>query len=369
MSLMATPKPFQITVSLPTLQPIAPTRRDWIYKEDKNLGYRYFKTDEVEGEENDLYRFSETANALLRLVNPAREVTAEEIEKSGGFLRGARIKENLEPKEIEKFLNSYGQIGRADYSRREKFSRAFTPDGGEMTAQQFASICGIHPNYLANIEKERKTKPDQWRKRIIRLHWGTEIPFDWIEKDLFDLARTVRILSALEKDYIGDKPFFYLENKWGKARNRFLIASERVAVPLGKDENYKPQDRDLWTVSERILSAEWENFANNLNRFVSPVTRLVFATDSRERIARDNVGIETWLICSIVQTRAKFAEKRCANEKCQRQFFNERSHKRFCSTACESTVRTRRFRAKQKNSSGKSQKKKKAKGKKTNAKT
>lgn len=367
MSLMATPKTFQIAVSLPTFLPQAPTQRNWKYKEEKDIGYKYFKTNDVEGEPNTNYSYNETANAVCRLVNPAREITAREIETLGEIFKGAKVKDELEPKKVELFLNTYGQIGLADYARREKFSRPFTPDQGEMTGQQFASLCGIHPRFVENIEKVRKENPKEWATRLMRLQWGREIPFSWIQKDLFELNYVILILASLQKNYTSQKSIYSLENKWGKERNRFLLATDRAVVPFGKNETYRPQDSKIWSIEERILEAEWEKFASNLNRFITPISRNVFSTQAREKIALENCGIETWIVCSIVQSQASFTQKRCANPTCQKPFFPRRAIKRFCGSACESTVRTRRNRAKnKKKSSGKSQKKAQAKGKKKN---
>ena len=367
MSLMGTPKPLQITVALPSASAQSPILRKWIYKEDEDLGYRYLESREVQGKPNTLYLFSETANALLSLVNPARDFTAEEIKKWGDEAKGFTIKDNLEPNEVQDFLNRYGQIGRADYARREKFSRAFTPDGGELTAQQFAQLCDINPLLVPNIEKFRKQNKDDWRKRILRIQWGLEIPFSWIQKDLFALASTVRILASLEKHWESGNPIYYLKPIRSKALRAFLLASERVSVPFGKDEDYKPLDTK-WSISEKIIESDWEKFASNLNRFISPITRNLVSTDKRDQIALDNVGIETYLIFSILQTTAQFAEKRCANPNCNKQFFFERSTKTYCEESCQTTARVKRWRAnkKKKNSSAKGQKKKQTKGRKPN---
>jgi len=368
-SLMETLKPLRIAVALPPSAPKYPTIRKWIYKEDKDLGYRYFITEDIEGKENQKFLPSETANAVTRLVNPFREITAKEVEEEwGGYFTGTFVKEDLEPKEVEKFLNLYGQIGRADYSRREKLSRPFTLDQGELSAEQFKTLCGASERGLTGIRKEIKENPKAWRMRVRRLAEGVEIPFSWIEKDLFDLAKTIRILGALEKNWVKGVPFFSLTIKRGWELNRFLLGAELVVIPFGKNERYQPLS-DLWSVSDRAINGQWEGLAKNLNRFVSPVSRNVFSTQARDEIAQSNSGIETWLVCYIAQTSAKFAEKKCANPSCQRPFFNEKRTKRYCSTSCQNTVRSRKFRDKKKNSSGKSQKKSKAKGQKKNAKT
>ncbi len=367
MSLMETPKPLQITVALPSASPKYPTIRKWSYKEDRELGYRYFITEDRIGEENRTFLPSETANALTRMVKPSRAITAKEVEELGNLFTGASVRDELDPREVEAFLNLYGQIGRADYARREKISRPFTSDQGELSAEQFKSLCGATERGLAGIRREIKENPKEWRLRVRRLAEGMEIPFTWVEKDLFDLAKTVRILGALEKNWEKGVPFYSLTLKRGKQLNRFLLGSDLVVVPSGKDENFKPLS-DLWSVRDKIINAQWEGLANNLNRFASPVSRNVFSTKARDEIAQDNSGIETWLVCHIAETTAKFSEKKCENPDCQIPFFYERSLKRFCTTTCQNTERSRRHRAK-KNSSGKSQKKIQAKGKSKNAKT
>lgn len=365
MSLMGTLKPLRIAVALPPALPKYPTIRKWIYKEDKDLGYRYFITEDLVGKENTKFLPSETANALTRLVNPSRAITAKEVEELGGLFKGASVRDDLEPKEVENFLNLYGQIGRADYARREKLSRPLTLDQGELSAEQFKVLCGSSERGLTGVRKEIKENPKAWRERVKRLAEGVEIPFSWIEKDLFDLAKTVRILGALEKNWEKSVPFFSLTIKRGWELNRFLLGADLVVVPFGKDEHYKPLS-DLWSVPERIINAQWEGLATNLNRFVSPVSRNVFSTQARDEIAKSNSGIETWLICHIAHTLAKFSDKKCANPDCQKPFFNERRLKRYCDTPCQNTERSRRNRAKKKNSSAKGQKKKQTKGRKPN---
>lgn len=365
MSHMETLKPLHLTVALPSALMSFPTIRKWTYIEEKELGYRCFITEDLSGKENRTFLPSETANALTRMVKPSRAITAKEVESMGNLFQGASVRDELDPKEVEEFLNRYGQIGRADYARRERISRPFTSDQGELSAEQFKYLCGATEKGLSGIKREIKENPKAWRMRVQRLAQGVEIPFAWIEKDLFDLAKTVRILGALEKNWEKGTPFYSLKLKRGKQLNRFLLGSDLVALPFGKDENFKPLS-DLWNVSNRIINSQWEGLANNLNRFISPVSRNVFSTKAREQIAQENSGIETWLICHIAQTTAEFSEKRCENPDCQILYFRERRTKRYCTTSCQNTERSRRNRAR-KNSSGKSRKRKEAKGRRTNA--
>lgn len=374
-SLMETDKALKLTVALPVTPSPLPRLRKWVYKVDEEINYHFFESREVEFEEQDLFQWNETADALLNLVEPVRGLTAEEKEFWGEeereFKATLLARDVTKPEKIADFLNRYGQIGLADDLRRARLSRSFTPDGGELTFQQFQSLCGL--SYYRNSDLEakrikalkRKFNDRQYRmERVNRILWGMEIPFAWVEKDLFDLYKCVRIFLSLDKKYISsDSSYFSISLTRGKLLRRFLLASQLVALPEGKEEDYKPLS-SLWNIPNKRIENAWTEFANNLNRFLSPISRKTVSTEEMLFKAREVVGLETWITYSFLESRAQYSEIPCQNYKCQKPTIRIRSTKRFCSEACQSTVRGRKHRAK--NSSGKSQRKVKAKGKKKN---
>lgn len=373
MSHMETPKPLHLTVTLPATGIPFPRIRKWVYKEDKEIGYRYLECRELEVEVQDLFSWNEVADALVKLVAPVRRLSLEE-KALWGEDETLHIRDTLKPESIVTFLNSYGQLGLADELRRARFNRPLTRDGGEITFQQFSALCEL--NAYSNQVKEQKRVAALKRRfndqkyrfeRVNRILWGMEIPMAWVEKDIFDLYKCVRILLSLDKKFLNSSAYFQLPLKRGSILRDFLLAAQLVAIPKGKKEDYKPLGKE-WNVSTTRIEGAWVDFANNLNRFLIPITKKSVSTEEMLQKRQEVIGIETWLAYSILESRAQYSERTCANIKCQRLFIGERVTKKFCDSKCQTAVRVRRFRSKEK-SSGKSRKKLQAKGKKKNAKT
>lgn len=373
MSLMATRNPSQLGVSLPNASPFLPTLREWRFSTDFEGGFRFLEAKAPQAGERfqtqSKYTFNEVASELLGLVEPIRLMTAQELEKQG-LGAGWGIREELEPSEVVGFLNRFGQIALGDYLRRAQLQRPYTLDKGELTPEQALSLFGIHQKYFPRVAKVFKEEPNKWRLMIRKIQSGDLIPFAWVEKDLLDLARCIRILLSLDKNYKEGETYWSLPTTHSRKRRRFLLASELVFVPRGKDEEYRELEK-FWLVDERKVEAEWQKFAFNLNRFLTPITFNAVKREIGNENLQKSLGIETWLAYEILKSRASLADKRCERKDCQRQFVALKSTRRYCSDTCSGVERNRKAREQErkKNSSGKSQKKKKAKGKKANAKT
>ena len=370
MSLMETPKPLQLTVTLPVTSVPFPRLRKWVYKEDKEIGYRYLESRELQVEEQDLFSWNEVADELVKLVAPIRRLSLEE-KAFWGEDETLHIRDATNPENIVSFLNRFGQVGLADELRRARFNRPLTRDGGELTLQQFSALCelGSYSNQAKEQKRvaalKRRFNDRKYRmERMNRILWGMEIPLAWVEKDIFDLYKCVRILLSLDKKYLNSSAYFELPLKRSASLRDFLLAAQLVAIPKGKDENYKPLG-DGWNVSTKRIEGAWVDFANNLNRFLLPITRKTVATEEMLQKRQEVVGVETWLAYSILESRAQYSEQTCANITCQRLFIRQKVTKKYCDPKCQTTVRVRRHRAKKK-SSGKSQRKKQAKGKQKN---
>lgn len=70
---MATTKPFHLTVSLRP-RPILPAIRQATFKVEKKIGFRYFEYGE-NVDIQDMKPLSETMEAVLNLITPARALT------------------------------------------------------------------------------------------------------------------------------------------------------------------------------------------------------------------------------------------------------------------------------------------------------
>lgn len=368
MSLMATRNPYQLGVSLTNASPFFPTVREWRFATDFEGGFRFIEAKAIPaGEKFEIqsdYTFNELATHLLGFVEPIRLMSPQELEKQG-LGTGWGIREDLEPSEVVNFLNHFGQIALGDYLRRAQLQRPHTLDKGELTPEQALSILGIHQKYLPKVKKVFKEEPNKWRLMIRKIQSGDLIPFAWVEKDFLDLAKCVRILLKLEKNYNEGETYFSLPITHSEKLRRFLVASELVFVPRGREEEYRKLD-EFWLVDKRKIEAEWQKFAFNLNRFLMPITFNAVKREIQSEILQKSLGIETWIIYEWLRSKASLLDKRCERKDCQNQFVALRSIRLYCSDTCSGVERNRKARESKgkKNSSGKSRKKKKAKGKK-----
>jgi len=357
-----------------------PTLRKWRYGTEFNRGFRFLEADPIkpqdELETQSDYSFNEFAKYLLGLVEPIRLMTAQELENEGLGL-GWGIKEDLEPSEVVEFVNRFGQIGLADYLRSAKLQRPHTLDKGELTpGQAFALLLEPgkgYEKYLPILTKSYEEEPKKWWSMIDKIQRGDLIPFAWIQKDLFDLARCVRIFLALDKNYTEGESHLSLPRMRSVKLRRFLLTSEAVMLPKGEDETYLPiggNKSDPWGVSDEKIRSKWREFAVNLNRFLTPITYNAIRREEGGLTFQKALGVETWLIYEILTSRSNLFQRRCARKECRILFPGTNLKARYCSPHCGSLDRQKRARERaKKNSAGKSQKKNKTKGQKKNAKT
>ena len=309
----------------------------------------------IAGEIQYSYTFNEIATELSKVISPVRALTVKELEQFG-HLGFELALDNLEPKKVLDFINRFGIVGVSDYSRREKLSRPMTIDKGELTAEQFISLVGIIG------EKERaKTRayfrknPDELRKKAMRLWWGTEVPFSWIEQDLRDLYRCIRILEILKPK----KDFEFNLTRSPELR-RLITASDKAPfeIPYRKDSGtYRTLDTK-WDISQAQRESLVNTFATNINRFLQPITRQPLQTQAQRETNQLTFGIEPFVIYSILTTQGGFKGAFCKKEDCRIFFYRQRITKEYCSDPCAGAQRQKKHRAKQQVSVQKSRKKK-----------
>jgi len=376
---MTTRNPYRLSVVLAPMEAFYPTLRKWRYGTEFSRGFRFLEADPTKPQDGletqSDYSFNEFAKQLLGLVQPIRLMTAQELENEGLGL-GWGIKESLQPNEVVDFVNRFGQIGLADYLRSAKLQRPHTIDRGELTpGQAFALL--IEPGkgyekYLPILAKSYEEEPKKWRLMINKIQRGDLIPFAWIQKDLFDLARCVHTFVSLDKNYIDGETYLSLPTMRSKELRRFLLASEAVILPKDEDENYLPlggKKGDPWGVSDKTILSKWIEFQTNMNRFLTPITYNAVRREEGRLTFQKTLGVETWLTYEILTSRSNLFERRCARKECRIRFLGTNLKAIYCSPHCGSLDRQKRKRNRAKNSSGKSQKKSKAKGQSKNAKT
>lgn len=310
----------------------------------------------LEGTIQEDFAFNEVATVLSKIISPVRALTAKEIETYGTVWESALMLDHLEPKKVLDFINRFGIVGVSDYSRREKFARPMTKDAGELTVEQFCSMVGIiGTKDQAKTKTYFKKNPDELRKKAMRFHWGTEVPLSWIEKDLRDLYRCVRILEILKQ-----KDEFQFNLKNSKELHRFIWASDNAPfeIPYRTDAGtYKPLS-EKWDISQRRKDDLVNTFVTNINRFLQPITRTPLQTQEQLETNQHFFGVEPFLIHSILTTQGGFKGAFCKKDTCKVFFYQQRITKEFCSDSCSHAERQKKYRAKQQVSVLKSRKKK-----------
>lgn len=359
--LMNTPKPSLFTVTLPSAPIPLPIVKAVKIVEEEAFPYKSFRYS-LEGLTQNLSTFTEVASALANLISPMRELTAKELEQYPE-LEGWLIPAKIENDKVLKFLMTYGQFGLADISRRTQFK--FGTKSIESEVKNFCAKVGI---YGQKDETQTvayyKKNPDEFRKRVLRIGWGTEVPYKWVIDDLRSLYRCVRILELLANK---KEQGFKLEHS--QELRRFIYANDRApfVIPIGKDPGtYRSLDTK-WKISEGAIQDLVENFTSNINRFLQPLTYNVMQTEKQKAKNWQLNSIETFLIYSICTTDGGFKEKFCLKETCRRPFYAQRISHVYHSETCASSMRQKRARAKQKVSVSKAECKAtpKAKGRKS----
>ena len=353
---MATHTPFHYTVSIGGEQ-VLPAIRQATFKEVKKINYRYFEY----GENVDIQDspISDTIEEVLNLITPYRALTENEQKIFGvGENSGWLALNDLEPEEVEKFLNTYGQIGLANYYRREAMTRLLTPN-------HFANAVGIHHIKFQNILKSEWSKDSKsYLQRIDRIHDGKEIPFKWVEDDLRRLAKIIRVKVALDKNKSEGYEEIYLENSKQLRRLIHALGHSGMVIPDYKDSgNFAPLS-NKWDLSERKKAAYLNNFISEVNGFLAPISRAIMSEQIKE-IAQKNSGIET-AICHYLFSRIEpLSQAVCKNDLCKRVFIMHRTDQEFHSPQCATNFRVRKHRGKKRVSAKKAGRKKKKKGRAT----
>lgn len=346
-ALMATLTPFHYTVSIRP-EPVEPAIRQATFKHVKKIGYRYFEY----GQNVDIQDspIAQTMEAVLNLITPARALTKEElgIRPESGWL----ALDDLEPEEVEEFLNTYGQIGLANYYRREAMTRLLTP-------LHFANEVGI-TNKTAFKDECSKDLAAFFR-RIDRIHKGEEIPWKWVEDDLRKLAKIIRVKLALDENKKEGYEEITLENSKQLRRIIHALGYSGLAIPEYKDSgNYNPLSK-IWVISERKKIAYLNNFIASINNFLTPISRGIMSEQTKE-IAQKNSGIET-AICHYLFSRIEpLSQAICGNERCRRVFIMHRTDQIWHSEQCGINFRSRKSKAKNKKVSAKKAGKQRKKG-------
>jgi len=344
---MNTPKPSLFTVTLPSAPIPFPIVKAVKIVDEEGFPYRSFRY-ALEGSTQNVFTFADVASALASLISPMRELTVKELEQFP-MLEGYLLLTFIDDDKLLKFLMTYGQVGLADISRREQFRVSISFPRKKLEKKEIEVFClevGIRePKEVAQTVAYFKKNPDEFMKRILRIYWGTEVPYKWIVDDLRNLYRCVRILELLANK---KEQGFKLEHS--QELHRLMYASDRApfVIPIGKDSGTYLYLKNEWKISDAGKLKLVSNFTDNINRFLQPLTYNVMQTEKQKDETRRLNSIETFLIYSICTTEGGFKEKFCQKESCRKPFYAQRISHVYHSEACATSMRQKKARAKQK---------------------
>lgn len=333
---MATHTPFHYTVSIGGEQ-VEPAIRKATYKEIEKIGYRYFEY----GENVDIQDspISDTIEEVLNLITPFRALTENEQKNFGvGKNSGWLALDDLEPEKVENFLNTFGQIGLANYYRRESMTRLLTP-------AHFAPMVGISHKYQAALKEEFSKDSAHFYLRIDRIRNGKEIPFKWVEDDLRSLAKIIRFKLALDKNKSEGFEEIYLENSKQLRRLIHALGQSGMVIPDYQDSGLHRPLSNMWQISETKKIALLHHLISDVNNFLSPISRAIMSEQTKQ-IGQKNSGIET-AICHYLFLRIEpLSQAICENDLCRRVFIMHRTDQKWHSEQCGINFRVRKSRAK-----------------------
>lgn len=373
---MTTPKALKLRVTLPSLAIPYPRIRKASLGQEGVFEFVEYSDD---GQSFSKYSHNETANELLRLIEPHRQLTVKELdqllniteksEKLDSKLVGVFEIPDLNTEKILAFINTYGQMGLANLSRREKFERRMTKDGFEMSVDEFCARIAPKYNLSRTFANEYYNKnPKKLYEHCEAIVRGLRVPLRWIEQDIRATGRAIKAIAFLnERHKKDDERFIPLDGV--KALRNFLGAIDQAPfeIPRGKSASEIHKFHPAWKIEPQQVERLVATFLSEINSLLQPLTRSPLQSDLKP--LTQNFCVESYLLYSILTTESQFVERYCQKSDCGRPFYPERSTRTYCSTRCGDYVRQKEHREKKKKVSTSSSGKKKTERKAKNGKT
>jgi len=358
-ALMTMPKALRLRVTLPRLAtPYPRLPKATLGQEGVFRFIEYSDT----GKTVASHSYNKMAGELLALIEPLRQMTIAELDKSLGLTppQGAEEQNrklintfkdrDFDQDKVLSFINTYGQMGRADSARREKFERRVTIEGYEMGVDEFCSR--IAPGHI--LSRTQAEEYYQANKKKLREHseaiaTGARVPWHWIEADIRTTGRAIRALAVIN-EYAKRRGEISIPLEDGNALRDFLGAIEKAPFEIHYPR--KPSQTQMthpaWKTEPEKVERLVATLLSDINTLLQPLTRTPLQSDFG-RIAVDygwNYCVESYILYSILTTDSHFIERPCLN--CGRPTFAERSTRIFCSPRCGASVRQKRHRQKKK---------------------
>ena len=236
----------------------------------------------------------------------------------------------LDPADVVDFVNRWGMVGRlSDLFESPMYGEYYPPQGLEFD------------------------NPEQgWE---MKLTLRETIPYHFVEDELIRMARCVRlVLRLLQGNPKAEEDF-----KLTVGNRRRVIAGWGLLpleIPAEKDPATFKNLSEIWVKTtifkgKRIKYVDLaENalleFSQKMNSYLSPLSSMVFRTQSIATAYSGKIGLETALASYLLE-RLDLAGAPFQCNNCRMMYFPERRKidARYCSQRCGQAVRTRKYRA------------------------
>ncbi len=296
---------------------------------------------------------------LLELVPPGCEQylpeddeEEEDVETWAGFSLPYTAVHDINPHQAVAFINRWGVIGLMSSMR---------PIPALCKPQELALLLAFRPINREDADRCLSHKGElkqEYRDRLSGIVIGNQVPYPWIESELRNLAKCVRLVkNLLAGDSQGREKFSLTFAN----RKRILAGWDLAPFPIpdGIDPaEYKKLD-EAWTqvwgddftgVSIHDADRVVDEFANLMNKYMVPVSStIVRTTEIVENIYREEMCFEAALAVFLLdQLRNGGTPLECLE--CHRLFFpvRHRYDGKWCSPKCGAVVRNREKRRRDK---------------------
>lgn len=353
MSVMVTPKAslLGVTRSLPIVDSI---RRSAELQIDEN-GFQFVV---YSGLRENVKLERDFIADLLELVPPGCEEylpedeDEEDVETWEGFSLPYTAVHYINPHQAVAFINKWGVIGLMNSKRSIP---ALCPP------QELALLLASRPINRQDADRclsDGGKVKREYQERLWGIVLGDQVPYPWIESELSNLARCVRLVKNLLAGNSQGRERFSLTFA---NRQRILAGWDKAPFPIpdGKDPAKYRELNEAWTRlwgdgflgvtihdADRVL----EEFANLMNKYMVPVSStIVRTTEIGEKIYREDMCFEAALAVFLLdQLRNGGTSLEC--QECHRLFFplRHRYDGKWCSPKCGAAVRNREKRRRDK---------------------
>lgn len=333
---MSTPNksPLRVAFNLP----LEPSRKRKAELIEEDSGYCYIR---YSGERKEVVLSAKAETDLLTLVRPFEPETdpftkkfrqnyEESLNQHAG--EGWNFPE-LDRKKVLKFLNTWGTIGFRNEANFNRLNPQLT-NSGIVSALGYQYVGEAATSFLGKNFAERY-------QQILKLN---EIPFPWVEEEFQRLAFCVRLTNNLFRDQENSDHFKREEIFLTQANRARIVSSSYHFANLDFKDDQDPATRANHITELHRAEEVLNKFADEINRYLRPLTISVMQTDKVESFYTRNLGFETAL-ASAIAMRFRVGGTLLICQECKIPYFPKRlrDDAKYCDISCGHKERDRNY--------------------------